>query len=251
MTGDSNHPEPSGESISGSIDQACDRFEAAWREGQRPRIEQYWGGFSGAARTELFVELLLMELELRRRAGEQPQLEEYRGRFPEYDQQIEAMLGEESTRNIRGGGGKVYRDLPTTAATLQYDGAGAGSEAPEGAPVGQERFRRIRFHRRGGLGEIWLAQHRELSQHVAPEELREVHREKVEHRLHFVAEAKITRATLLAKVAPGSTPFRANRESPPQLAVAKGFTSAPWRTRTSNPLIKSLPQGTFPLISQP
>ena len=49
------------------IDRVCDRFEAAWRAGRRPRIEDYLGEAAGPERSALLRELLLAELECRRR----------------------------------------------------------------------------------------------------------------------------------------------------------------------------------------
>ena len=36
--------------IGGDVDEACDRFEAAWRAGDRPRIEDFLGGATDADR---------------------------------------------------------------------------------------------------------------------------------------------------------------------------------------------------------
>src|SRR5207248_3413282 len=54
------------------IVRACDRFEAAWRAGQRPRPEGYLGAASGPARAALLRQLLLLDWEYRRRAGDDP-----------------------------------------------------------------------------------------------------------------------------------------------------------------------------------
>src|SRR4051794_24828067 len=64
------------------IDAACDRFEAAWREGRDPRIEQWVGAAPEPDRPALLRELIALELELRRGRGEHPAAGEYRDRFP-------------------------------------------------------------------------------------------------------------------------------------------------------------------------
>jgi serine/threonine-protein kinase len=66
------------------VDAACLRFEEAWKAGQRPRIEDYLGETSEPTRSALLDELLRLELEYRKRKGEQPTEEEYRSRFPEH-----------------------------------------------------------------------------------------------------------------------------------------------------------------------
>src|SRR5437899_12996168 len=64
------------------IDAVCDRFEAAWRSGARPRAEDYLGNVPADTVAELLGELLGLELHYRRAAGEAPAEAEYRARFP-------------------------------------------------------------------------------------------------------------------------------------------------------------------------
>src|SRR5437868_6852601 len=64
----------------GRIDAVCDRFEADWRAGRAPRIEDYLGDLAGAGRWALLRELLMLEVELRRRRGETPDPGDYLAR---------------------------------------------------------------------------------------------------------------------------------------------------------------------------
>ncbi len=66
-------------------DQECDRFEAAWKAGPRPRLEDYLAAVPEAERPALLRELLPLEIDYRRLAGEQPAAEEYLARFPDLD----------------------------------------------------------------------------------------------------------------------------------------------------------------------
>jgi hypothetical protein len=68
-----------------ALDPVCRRFEAAWRAGGRPRIEDYLADVPALARPALLNELLRMELEYRRRDGERPSPDEYRDRFPAHE----------------------------------------------------------------------------------------------------------------------------------------------------------------------
>jgi len=61
--------------------EARDRFEAAWRAGPAPRIEDYVAEADEADRAALLGELVALERELRRRRGERPEPEEYVARF--------------------------------------------------------------------------------------------------------------------------------------------------------------------------
>jgi WD40 repeat protein/serine/threonine protein kinase len=70
------------------LDQACDRFEAAWKTAaadQRPRIEDYVGEVAEPERAALVHELILLDIDYRRRAGDYPRAEDYRDRFPFLD----------------------------------------------------------------------------------------------------------------------------------------------------------------------
>jgi serine/threonine protein kinase len=68
-------------SISGAerVDRVCERFEAAWR--QRPALENYLGDVPEAERPALLRELILLDMEYRRRLGDEPRPEEYARRF--------------------------------------------------------------------------------------------------------------------------------------------------------------------------
>src|SRR5262245_61478420 len=83
------------------VDAVCNRFEKAWRAGQRPQIEDYLVAAAHAACQVFLRELLVLEMAYRRRAGERPAPEEYRPRFPEHVSVIEAVFREEpaSTRS--------------------------------------------------------------------------------------------------------------------------------------------------------
>src|SRR5262245_28080775 len=70
--------------VAARVDGACDRFEAEWRAGRRPRIEA--GPVvedPGPWRSAPLYHLLKVELAYRRLGGEGPTAEEYRRRFPD------------------------------------------------------------------------------------------------------------------------------------------------------------------------
>src|SRR4051812_11622062 len=66
-----------------SIDLICTRFERAWLNGERPRIEDCFVASAIDESGVLLRELMLAELFQRRRLGEAPQAEEYSVRFPD------------------------------------------------------------------------------------------------------------------------------------------------------------------------
>lgn len=68
-------------SIAHKVDACCDRFEALFNSGQRPNIDDFLTETSEPARSQLFRSLLELEVELRSRAGDQPQRDDYAERF--------------------------------------------------------------------------------------------------------------------------------------------------------------------------
>jgi eukaryotic-like serine/threonine-protein kinase len=92
-------------------DSICDRFERAWRAGERPLIEEYLESASEPGRSILFRELLATELELRLHGGERTDPQQYAARFPAH----RALIG------------PVFDDLATSDASRPTPGLG---EAP-------------------------------------------------------------------------------------------------------------------------
>jgi WD40 repeat protein len=68
-----------------AADRVCDTFEAAWRAGRRPRLEDSVGPPGDPERAALLAELVPLDIEYRRRAGETPLPDDYAGRFPDLD----------------------------------------------------------------------------------------------------------------------------------------------------------------------
>ena len=79
--------------IATGVDRECDRFEAAWDAGGRPRIEDYLGGVDGPGRPHLFRELLTEDLRRRTALGETISAEDYRARFPDLAAIVDEMIG--------------------------------------------------------------------------------------------------------------------------------------------------------------
>src|SRR5271155_1243453 len=65
-----------------AIDKICSQFEHAWIAGGAPRMEDYYKLVSGSEFPVLFRELLILDLEYRRRRGESPTPDDYVKRFP-------------------------------------------------------------------------------------------------------------------------------------------------------------------------
>ena len=65
------------------IDDRCAEFEKRWQSNEPPTIESMLGGdFTDVEREVLLAELVVLEIDYRRRRGENPTKQEYFARFP-------------------------------------------------------------------------------------------------------------------------------------------------------------------------
>lgn len=74
------------------LDHLCDRFEDAWQAGQSPGLDDFLRDGPADAQTELFEQLLRLELDYRRRRNERPIFDEYRQRYPEFVSVLETVF---------------------------------------------------------------------------------------------------------------------------------------------------------------
>jgi serine/threonine-protein kinase len=180
------------------LEAICDRFEEAWKDGRLPRIEDALRDVPAPGRAALLHDLLVLELAYRRRAGECPEPTVYHERFPGDPEPVRAAFAAPATpvstaaradpEPPRQAG---VAHLSTATATASMSGARDSGEGSVPASPGV-RFRILRFHDRGGLGEVFIAEDEELHREVALKQIREPHARDESSRSRFVAEAEIT-----------------------------------------------------------
>ena len=121
------------------IEQVCDRFEAAWRAGERPRLESHLRSVATPLYARLLHHLVALDWEYRVRAGDEPQAADYVKRFPAVAAAINSIRRE-------------------VAAVTDADGQPANR-------LGEYRI--IRQVGRGGMGVVYEAIHESLGRRVA------------------------------------------------------------------------------------
>jgi serine/threonine-protein kinase len=196
------------------VEEACNRFEAAWRAGTPPRVEDHAGGWEGADRAALLCELVPLDADYRRATGAAVRPEDYLARFPELGP---AWLADTSTTS----GEPLDADLavapgPDSGLPLLAEGSvaralGTASRVhlrePDGEawtpvvrpnsanmPAGPDPAGRLQLHgeiARGGMGAILKGRDTDLGRDIAVKVLLETHRGKTELVQRFVEEAQI------------------------------------------------------------
>jgi serine/threonine-protein kinase len=76
-------PSQDGPAPAQRLDEACDRFEAAWKAGRPPAVEEHLAGVLDAERPALLRELVKLDVYYRCRVGEAPRPDDYQARFPQ------------------------------------------------------------------------------------------------------------------------------------------------------------------------
>ncbi|HEX2477213.1 MAG TPA: hypothetical protein VHK01_20830, partial [Lacipirellulaceae bacterium] len=82
------------------INSLADEFESAWQSGQRPRIEDFVNGADQRERIALLNQLIPLDADYRRLAGEFPLLDDYMSQFTGLDPTVLAhSFGDEGDRS--------------------------------------------------------------------------------------------------------------------------------------------------------
>jgi serine/threonine protein kinase len=178
-----------------TIDPVCDAFEAAWRQGQRPVIEDHLGRTAEAVRPLLLEELVRTELEWRCLLGEQLADDEYARRFPACAARIPGWLAEAraAAEQLRASG-PAGTDHPGSSSTGL---SSTGTFDPRGVPDVEEPVPKVLGEYElleplgaGGMGKVYKARHRKLDKLVALKLLRGLAQPSPEALARFLREMR-------------------------------------------------------------
>jgi serine/threonine protein kinase len=131
------------------VDAVCRRFEAEWRAGRDPRIEDSLAEVPEIERPVLLRELLALELELRCGRGEWPQLQEYRGRLPAHVTIVDAAFAAAT----------LQQGTLSWGGHDRLGGAGEDARRAESWPAAIGRYRVVEWLGVGGQADVFRAIH--------------------------------------------------------------------------------------------
>lgn len=153
------------------IDRLGDRFEADWRAGKKPRLEDFLAPASASERGEILRHLLLVELELLAKQGVQPDPAAYRSRFPDQATVVTVVFQELARKR-----GVADTSVNQTAAAATVSGPGqpapspappAPSPSPPAVPAVIGRFQVKAVLGQGAFGTVYHAHDPQLDRAVA------------------------------------------------------------------------------------
>ncbi|MEM4202048.1 MAG: protein kinase [Candidatus Hadarchaeum sp.] len=162
-------------SVNDYVDLLCDEFEAKWRQGERPSLEEYLGRVDLPHRAKLLRELLFLELHYRKRSGDVTKLDDLMSRFPDHQSLVSEVFAAAITESYNSEQ-KQESTTPSEETTISF----------------QTDCHKLVFHDRGGLGEVFCGEDSRLSRPMAVKFLHWCHVANPDALTQFYLEIEVT-----------------------------------------------------------
>ncbi|HMP70016.1 MAG TPA: WD40 repeat domain-containing serine/threonine-protein kinase [Pirellulaceae bacterium] len=167
--------------LSETIDVVADQFEAAWRLGQRPKIDVYLDQIASHERHALLVELIRIEISWRLRQGETPTLEEY------LTSHADLASCNEGVREVE----QFFLSISSPTVATHSDRSTNDSKSSSASTLGQiAHFRLLGILGRGSFGTVYRAIDERLGRFAAVKVLNTTAASGPEERKRFYREAQ-------------------------------------------------------------
>jgi len=151
-------------------DVICEQFEQDLRGSSAAAIEHYLNGTAGLERTALLRELLALELEYRAARHEQVRLDDYLTRFPENREVLRLAFVELAAKSAPPGSDPTACFTPIANSKTSLHSINSSAIAIESSPsilADHPEYRILRRLGVGGMGAVYLAEHRIMQRLVA------------------------------------------------------------------------------------